>query len=218
MGECRAHPDRAALSPEFLPVVIQILATVLVAAPPPPSPASLAADTAVYRIDVSHSRLVFRIRHLVSKVEGRFQDWEGTLIMVPGDLGTGEVRVDIAAASIDTDNERRDADLRSANFFAADSFPEITFRSTAVTVTGDRLAVDGLLTIRGTTRPVTLRGEYIGRMGSGPGERLGFEARTTIDRTAFGVTWNRAVEGGGVLLGDEVEIEMTIAAVRTREG
>lgn len=169
---------------------------------------------ATYQIDVSHSRLTFRIRHLISKVEGRFDRWGGTLVTEPTDFRTGRVEVLLESGSINTGNTARDNDLRSRNFFDAERFPTIRFVSTAVEQSESRLTVHGELTIRGVTRPVTLEGEFLGRQMEGREERLGFEARTTIDRTAFGVSWNRAVEGGGVLLGDEVTIELTIAAVR----
>jgi polyisoprenoid-binding protein YceI len=179
-----------------------------------PAPPQVAATPATYQIDVSHSRLSFRIRHLVSRVEGRFDRWQGTLTTEPADFRGGKVEVSIEAASINTGNPARDNDLRSKNFFDAGQHPTIRFASTAVEQEGIRLRVHGNLTIRGVTRPVTLEGEFLGRQVEGTEERLGFEARTSIDRTAFGVSWNRAVEGGGVLLGDEVTIELTIAAVR----
>lgn len=179
-----------------------------------PTASTSGVPPATYQIDVSHSRLTFRIRHLVSRVEGRFDRWSGTLVSDPTDFRSGRVEVEIETASISTGNAARDNDLRSGNFFQADSFPVIRFRSTGVEQQGARLQVHGELTIRGVTRPVTLEGEFLGRQATANEERLGFEAHTTIDRTDFGVSWNRAVEGGGVLLGDEVRIELTIAAVR----
>ena len=189
-----------------------VAAAVLAVANPHAAPRSV--TPASYQIDVAHSRLSFRIRHLVSKVEGRFDRWNGTLVTEPTDFRTGRVEVLLETASINTGNAARDNDLRSRNFFDAERFPSIRFVSTAVEQTGSSLVVRGELTIRGVTRPVTLEGEFLGRQVEGSVERLGFEAHTTIDRTAFGVSWNRAVEGGGLLLGDEVTIELTIAAVR----
>lgn len=175
------------------------------------------ADTATYRIDVSHSRLVFKIRHFVSKVEGRFDKWNGAIITDPTDFSKGSVEVTIEAASINTNNTGRDNDLRSGNFFLADSFPTITFKSSKVEVNGTSLRIHGDLTMRGVTKPIVLAGEYLGRQGAiGPGERIGFEASTKVNRTEWGVAWNRVVEGGGVMLGDEVTIEMTVAGVRPR--
>lgn len=182
-----------------------------------PSPARSVAPV-TYRIDVSHSRLVFKIRHIVSKVEGRFDKWGGSITTEPTDFSKGAVDVTIEAASINTNNASRDADLRSGNFFLADSFPTLTFKSTRVEQSGSAIKVFGNLTIRGVTKAVVLEGEFLGRQGNGPGERIGFEASTKINRLDYGVMWNRVLEGGGMTLGDEVTIEMTIAAVRPREG
>ncbi len=187
------------------------------AAPAPAAPsARLSADTvATYRIDVGHSDNSFRIRHMMSRTRGTFNQWAGTISADPADWTTGSVDVTIQAASIDTRHERRDADLRSDNFFDVETFPTITFRSTRVDVSGTTLSLTGDLTIRDVTRSVVLQGEFLGVTGKGtPRERIGFEASTTINRLDYGVKWNRAVEGGGVLLGDEVEISIGIEAVR----
>ena len=201
-----------------------LLAAVLAAAPAPTprAPASAAAPRelrslppATWRIDVTHSELSFRIRHLVSRVQGTFRQWSGTLTSDSTDWASGAVQVTIQPASIFTDNERRDNHLRSADFFAADSFPSITFQSTRVTRTGDDLRIEGSLSIRGVTRPVVLTGTFTDFTRSAQGEqRVGFQATARINRLDFGVAWNRAVEGGGVLLGDDVTIEIAIEAVR----
>ena len=180
-------------------------------------PHLIAADTATYRIDVSHSRLVFKIRHFVSKVEGRFDRWNGSILTDPTDFSKGSVNVSIETASINTNNESRDRDLRSGNFFAADSFPALTFVSTRVELKGTAIKIFGDLTMRGISKPVILEGEYLGRQGAiGPGERIGFEASTKVNRLDWGLTWNRLAEGGGAMLGDDVTIEMTVAGVRPR--
>lgn len=190
-----------------------VVAASLFAAAPVPS-----APPAVYRIDTGHSDVTFRIRHFMSRVSGTFNQWEGTITADPADWTTGSVEVTIQAASIDTRHERRDNDLRSDNFFDVATHPTITFRSTSVTVDGSRLTIAGDLTMRGITKPVVLEGEFLGRMGEGTArERIGFAARTRIDRTDFGVTWNRAVEGGGVMLGDDVDIEIAVEAVKRQE-
>lgn len=190
-----------------------VVAASLFAAAPVPS-----APPAVYRIDTGHSDVTFRIRHFMSRVSGTFNQWEGTITADPADWTTGTVEVTIQAASIDTRHERRDNDLRSGNFFDVATHPTITFRSTSVTVDGSRLTIAGDLTMRGVTKPVVLEGEFLGRMGEGTArERIGFAARTRIDRTDFGVTWNRAVEGGGVMLGDDVDIEIAVEAVKRQE-
>ncbi|MDQ3948966.1 MAG: YceI family protein [Gemmatimonadota bacterium] len=122
-------------------------------------------------------------------------------------------------ANIFTDHERRDADLRSGNFFAADSFPVITFKSTRIERQGDEAKIHGNLTIRGVTRSVILDGRFLG-LSRFPNnvERVGFEATTTINRLDYGVTWNRMVEGAGMTLGDDVKIDVTIEATRRRPG
>jgi len=184
--------------------------------PAAPSGRVASADTvATYRIDVGHSDISFRIRHLMSRTRGTFNEWAGTITADPADWSTGKVEVTIQAASIDTRHERRDADLRSDNFLDVETFPTITFKSTRVEVTGTTLAISGDLTIRDVTRPVVLHGEFLGATGKGtPRERIGFEAATTINRLDYGVKWNRALEGGGVLLGDDLEISIGIEAVR----
>ncbi|HEY7766868.1 YceI family protein [Longimicrobium sp.] len=177
-----------------------------------PPVAALAAPVR-WRIDTSHSELTFRIRHLVSRVSGQFNQWSGTLVADPASLAGGSVEVDIQTASIDTNNERRDTHLRSADFFDALNHPVITFRSTRVAVDGRELRVHGNLTIRGVTRPVVLEGEMTEVSGAVGKRRIGFEAQTTIDRMDYGVSWNRAAEAGGAVLGDEVRISIAISAV-----
>ena len=179
------------------------------------APVADAAPANSWRIDASHSELSFRIRHFVSKVRGTFGSWQGTIIADPAQLDAGQVEIVIDAKSIDTNHERRDADLRSANFFEVEKFPEIRFTSRSVEVNGNDLTIVGDLTMRGITKPVTLTGEYIGATEDNRGRRrIGFEASTKVDRTAWGITWNRLAEGGGAMLGDEVEISVVLAAVQ----
>jgi polyisoprenoid-binding protein YceI len=202
--------------------MLSLLTILTLAFPMPARPAVVpaagpyaAADTVTYRIDVGHSELTFRVRHLMSRANGTFREWSGTITADPADWSTGSVDVTIQAASIDTRHERRDQDLRSDNFFDVANHPTITFKSTKVEVDGNRIVLTGDLTMRGTTRPVVLTGEFLGRQGAGtPRERVGFSASGKVDRTAYGIVWNRAVEGGGVLLGDEVELTIAIEAVR----
>ncbi len=207
------NPDRS---------VLRALALIALAAAPPaaaqsPIPAAAPAShgRTQWRVDVTHSELMFRIRHLVSRVPGTFLDWSGVLAVNPDDLAGGSVEVTIQAASISTRNDRRDSDLRSANFFEVETYPTMTFVSRTVTVSGERMTVEGDLTIRGSTRPVVLEGSYEGVVGEPGRRRIGFSAATTINRLDYGLTWNRLVEGGGVVLGDEVAIAITIAAVET---
>lgn len=203
-------------------MLLSTVAAVLLAASPvdstvatrqstPARPA--AAETWV--VDASHSELSFRIRHFMSRVRGSFGIWSGSVNVDQANWSTAKVDVEIRTASIDTQNERRDNHLRSADFFAADSFPAITFRSTKVEKRGaDGVVLTGELTMRGVTRPVTLQGKLLGFQKDAQGrQRAGVEARGTIDRTAYALTWNRMVEGAA-MLGDEVDIEITLALVK----
>lgn len=176
-------------------------------------PAPPAAAPVRWQIDTSHSELTFRIRHLVSRVSGQFNQWSGTIVADPANLAGGTVSVDIQTASIDTNNERRDTHLRSAEFVDAATHPTITFRGTRVEIDGEDIEVHGNLTIRGVTRPVVLQGEMSPVTGTAPRRRMGFDVETEIDRTDYGVTWNRAAEGGGAVLSDEVKISIAVAAV-----
>jgi len=172
-----------------------------------------------WQVDVTHSELTFRIRHLVSRVSGTFGSWKGTIVADPANLAGGSVDVEIQTTSIDTRNERRDTHLRSADFFDAPNHPTITFRSTRVQAgRGGALKIYGNLTIRGTTKPVVLEGWMLQVAGTPGHRRIGFEASTTIDRMDYGVTWNRAAEGGGLTLGDDVEISIAVEAVEQAAG
>lgn len=134
-----------------------------------------------------------------------------------GALSTAPVAADTATFSIDkghTRLERRDTHLRSADFFDAASHPEITFKSTSVVVAGSTVTLVGDLTIRGVTRPVTLSGEYLGTTGEGAKQRVGFHVSGKINRMDYGVAWNRNLETGGVLPGDDVDLDISVEAVR----
>jgi polyisoprenoid-binding protein YceI len=173
--------------------------------------------TTTWNIDATHSTIGFAIRHMVfSKVRGRFLKYTGA-VQLDDDLAKSWVEVAIDAASLDTGTAQRDTHLRSADFFDVDHFPELRFRSTRVEELGEgRLRVIGDLTIRDTTREVALDAEAAGRgMDPWGNERIGFVARTSIDRKEFGLQWNQLLEAGGVLVGDRVEIELDIQAVNT---
>ena len=174
------------------------------------------AAPSVWTIDNTHSGVGFQIRHFVSKVRGKFKDVKGTITADESVWQDGVIDVEIATASISTDNDRRDGHLRSPDFFAADSFPVIRFKSTRIERSGDNAKIHGNLTMRGVTRPVVLEGMLTGVMKSAQGDRLGFEASTTVNRVDYGVKWNRAAEAGGAMLGDEVKIEINIEAVRAK--
>lgn len=179
------------------------------------TPAQAAPDTVAWNLDRSHSELTFSIRHLVSRVRGQFNRWSGT---VTGDLDNWEgatVQVDIDGSSIDTNNENRDSDLRGPEFFDVANHPNITFRSSRIERNGERVRMTGDLTIRGITRPVVLEGTFMGTTRDQRGRtRAGFEVSGTISRKDYGITWNRAIEAGGLVLADEVRIDVAVAAVR----
>ncbi|MBL8982248.1 MAG: YceI family protein [Gemmatimonadetes bacterium] len=180
------------------------------------APAAATAQASSWTIDPVHSELTFRIRHYVTKVRGTFGKWSGSISADPKNIGAGSVAVSIDAKSIDTNNENRDNHLRSNDFFATDSFPTLEFKSSQVTVKGEAVTIQGNLTIRGKSKPVTLTGSFGGVTKDAQGkERIGFEASTKINRLDYGVSWNRAIEGGGIMLGDEVEINITIEAVKS---
>ncbi len=169
-----------------------------------------------FEFDPSHSTVAFVVRHLmVSKVRGHFDDFAGT-ITVAEEPTESSAQVDIKVASVDTRDAKRDAHLTSPDFFDAESNPSITFTSTGVShVDGDEFTLSGDLTISGVTKPVELAVEYNG-VAQDPwgGERIGFSASTEVDREDFGLTYNQALETGGVMVGKKAKIEIEAEAVR----
>jgi polyisoprenoid-binding protein YceI len=182
---------------------------------------ALFAEPVSFQIDPSHSQVSFNIRHFFTRVNGRFNDFSGTIVLDEKNLSKSSVEAVIQAPSIYTANEKRDKHLRTSDFFAADSFPTITFKSTKV-IAGEQgtLKIEGNLTIRGITKPVVLDGNFMGagamdlENGMSAGYRAGFEASTTINRKDFGIVWNRTLDKGGTMLGDEVAIQLGVEAVR----
>lgn len=170
-----------------------------------------------WNIDATHSHVEFAIRHLmIATVRGRFTDVRGTVTSHGDDPSKGEVDVHIGVASVDTRDAQRDAHLRSAEFFEADKYPEMTFRSLRITdVSGNEFKLTGNLTIRGVTREITFDVTSNGR-AKDPwgGERSGFSATGRIKRGDFGLTWNQALETGGVLVGDDVRITLDVELVK----
>jgi polyisoprenoid-binding protein YceI len=172
--------------------------------------------TTTWKIDPGHTQAEFAVRHLmISTVKGRFADVQGVLHADDADPARSQVDVQIAVASIDTREAQRDAHLRSADFFDADHFPYITFRSTRIEGQGEVFKVVGDLTIRGTSREVVLDVTSEGRV-TDPwgGERSGFSATTKIKRSDFGLTWNQLLEAGGVAVGDDVKISIDAELVK----
>ena len=175
--------------------------------------AALAAPE-TFQFDKSHTLVGFRIRHFVSKVEGRFKDFDGVIVLDRQNPASSRVELTIQAASIDTASENRDKDLRSANFFDVEKFPTITFKSTKVVPKGgDNYDVTGDFTMHGVTKTITVPVRHGGFMKAGPGEKAGFEtANFTLSRKDFGITWNRTLDAGSVMLGDDVEINIQVEA------
>jgi polyisoprenoid-binding protein YceI len=173
-------------------------------------------STTTWNIDSSHSGVHFSVRHMVvSKVRGRFAKYTGT-VHLDDDLAKSRVEVTIDAASIDTGTADRDTHLRSPDFFDVEKFPSLTFRSTRVErIDEQKFRLVGDLTIRDVTREVVLEATYGGRSKDPWGnERAGFEAKTSLDRKDFGLTWNQLLEVGGVLVGDRVDLEIEVEAVK----
>ncbi|NLT29523.1 MAG: YceI family protein [Propionibacterium sp.] len=168
-----------------------------------------------WNIDPAHSVVGFSLKHaMISTVRGSFGDFAGT-INVTGPT-TADVNVSIKADSITTNNEQRDGHLKSADFFETETYPEMTFVSTGVKdIDDEEFVLVGDLTIRGVTKPVELEAEFVGTQVDPQGMlRAGFEAKTTINRKDFGLTWNAALETGGVLVSDKIKIAIDVAAVK----
>jgi polyisoprenoid-binding protein YceI len=170
-----------------------------------------------WNIDTSHSGVQFSIRHMViAKVRGAFDRFSGTVELDDANPAASKVLVRIEAASINTREEKRDAHLRSADFFDVEKYPELIFESTKVEKVDDaQYRVAGLLTIHGVTKEVVLDAESLGAAKDPWGnDRVAFAAQTTINRKDFGLAWNQALEAGGVLVGEKVEISLDIQAVK----
>lgn len=179
------------------------------------NPSTSVATT--WAIDSAHSNVEFSVKHMmISTVKGMFQQVEGTIAWDGQNVETASVNARIDSSSITTFNEMRDNHLRQNDFFNAEQWPDITFTSTRVEQDGDDLKVYGDLTIRDVTRPVVLNTELEGIMEKDAfgKRRAAFTATTDINRKEFGVNWNGAIEGGGVVVGDKVKITLHIAAVQ----
>ncbi len=174
-------------------------------------------DTALttYQIDAAHSEATFSVRHLITKVRGRFSEFAGTIAFDRSNPEQSKVTFTIQAASIDTNQKDRDAHLRTSDFFLVDEYPTATFRSTSFSGTPEEFEVTGDLTLRGVTKQVVLTGEFGGIVTDGYGQtKAGATARTKINRQDFGVSWNAALEAGGVLVSNDVKISIELQAVR----
>ncbi len=168
-----------------------------------------------WKVDPTHTNVGFEIKHMmVSKVRGDFSDLEGTIEGDPKDLENTKINFRIGINSISTNNEERDNHLRSNDFFEAEKYPNMTFESTTIKKVGDnKYELTGNLTIKDVTKETTFDVEYLGEQTNPWGVAVvGFEASTTISRKAFGLTWNQALETGGVLVGDDVKIQIDLQA------
>lgn len=182
--------------------------------------ANPAEKTRTWTLDPVHSEVGFGVRHMmISTVKGSFTDLEGTIHLDEDDFSQSRVTVSIDASSIGTGSADRDGHLRSEDFLDVENHPSITFESTSIEGTPESFTVHGELTIRGETRTVSLEGEELGR-GQDPwgNRRVGFKAGTKVSRKDFGLTWNQALETGGVLVGDEIDISIEVQAIPAGNG
>jgi len=170
------------------------------------------AATETLNLDPSHTRVGFSVRHFFTPVRGEFKNVKGTIALDQANLKESKVEVEIETASINTNNEKRDNHLRSADFFDAEKNPKITFVSKSIDVKDNKGTMTGDLTMHGITKPVTLAVEVggIGKMGQGT--IAGFTASGKVDRKDYGLTWNRTLDQGGTMLGDDVTLEITVEA------
>lgn len=183
----------------------------------PTAVATLANLSGAWTIDASHSQIGFVARHaMVTKVRGAFNEFEGTAVVDGEDFSKSTASVTIKATSIDTRNEQRDGHLRSNDFLAMDEYPEITFVSTGGGLTDDAsFEITGDLTIKGVTRSITIPFDFQGLATDPFGNlRAGFEGAVTINRKDYGITWNAALETGGVLVSDKISLEFDISAIK----
>lgn len=173
--------------------------------------------TTTYAIDPSHTQIGFAVKHLMfSTVRGSFKTFEGTILVDHDNPANSKVNVTIDAASVTTGDENRDGHLQSPDFFDVANNPKITFESTSVDYTSaDNFTINGNLTIHGVTQPVAIKAEQTGE-GTSPwgAEVIGFEGKTEINREDFGLTYNAALEKGGVLIGREIKITLEVEATK----
>ncbi|MDT0481295.1 MULTISPECIES: YceI family protein [Streptomyces] len=177
----------------------------------------LTALTGDYTIDASHSTIGFTVRHaMVTNVKGKFDEFSGSLHLDGGDPSASTASIDVKMDSIDTGSADRDGHLKSADFFKIEEFPTMTFRSTKAEALGDEdYRITGDLTILGTTKPLTIDLEFNGAAKDPFGnERVGFEGKAEIKRSEWGLTWNAALETGGVLISDKIKLSFDISAIK----
>ncbi|QIG45145.1 YceI family protein [Nocardioides anomalus] len=173
-----------------------------------------------YTIDPAHTRLGFSARHaMVATVRGQFNDFTGTAHVDTANPANSKVELSIVADSISTGSEQRDGHLRSGDFFESEQFPNITFTSTSVERDGDDWSITGDLTIKGVTHSIEVPFEYTGSATDPFGNtRIGFEGKATLLRKDWGLSWNAALETGGVLVSDKIKLEFDVSAIKNAEG
>ena len=173
---------------------------------------SVGASAADYNIDGAHSSIDFSVRHLaISKIKGSFNSFEGTITIDPADSSKWSCEAIIQVATVDSRNESRDKHLRSPDFFDAEKYPTMTFKSTKTTPKGHgHFAVVGDFTMHGVTKPVTLNVELLGMTADG--SRAGFSATGTIDRTEYGMSYGKVLETGGLMIGHDIEVSLELEA------
>ncbi len=172
-----------------------------------------------YVVDQAHTSVGFSVKHMViTNVKGKFKQFDGVIMYDENDITKTSVSGSIPVASIDTGNERRDDHLRSEEFFHAEKYPEITFESKKVVKRDDGYVMIGDITIRGVTKEIEVPFEVVGKITDPMGNtRIGIEAQTTINRQDFGVSWNKALEGGGLIAADDVKVELDVEAIMPKE-
>lgn len=177
----------------------------------------LAADT--YIVDKTHSEVSFQVRHLTGKVRGYFTEFSGTVTADSVKPEASSVEFTVKTTSLNTANEDRDKHLRSADFFDVEKFPEITFKSTKIKAVGkDRYEVSGDFTLHGVTKAITLPVAFLGSVKDPWGnEKAGFETQTTLNRKDFGIVWNKTLDAGGLLLGDEVNVSIVLESAKKKD-
>jgi polyisoprenoid-binding protein YceI len=182
------------------------------------TPATLADVSGTYTLDPAHTRIGFVARHaMVTKVRGQFNEFEGTAVVDAEDFAKSTAQLTIQAKSIDTHQAQRDEHLRSNDFLGMEEHPQITFASTAVHQTGPTsLELTGDLTIKGVTNSVTVPFEFEGAATDPFGNlRVGFEGSVVINRKDYGITWNAALETGGVLVSEKITLEFEVSAIKS---
>ncbi|TNE89939.1 MAG: polyisoprenoid-binding protein [Deltaproteobacteria bacterium] len=179
-----------------------------------------AASAETWQLDPSHTRVGFRVDHMmVSSVEGQFPEVSGELELEPGKASTAEVTVEVQMATVNTGNDQRDEHLRTSDFLDVANYPTMTFTSTSIKTKRDGFSLTGDLTIRGVTKRVTFTGKGLDQVVIDPwgNQRVGAHATTTIDRQEFGVAWNQALEAGGLLVGNDLDLQIDVEFTRPND-